>query len=245
MSGIMALTQSELIQDQNKRLVATFAMQAIVDAKTGLVFGYELLARDVRGKDRSAAGIIERLTSTGRRRLALEAVSYAQVMAQVTQSPRLHVNLDIEDLDLVTRMGDLTNITIEIVEGFVDPEVLASAIEMIHERGGHAAVDDFGSPLWSENALEHDWDLVKLDKCVLSWDMGRCLNLHRQLSALCRTAKVCLEGVESAIHCQASDWVGADLLQGYKFGQPMIPAIHPQIEFQANEVLQPKAKSLW
>ena len=51
--------------------------------------------------------------------------------------------------------------------------------------------------------------------------------------------------VESAIHCQTSVWVGVDLLQGYKFGQPMIPAIHPQIEFQANEVLQPKAKSLW
>ena len=145
MSGIMALTQSELIQDQSKRLVATFAMQVIIDAKTGLVFGYELLARDVRGEDRSAAGIIERLTSTGHRRLALEAVSYAQVMAQVAQSPRLHVNLNIEDLDLVTRMGDLTNITIEIVEGCVDSEVLASAIEMIHERGGHAAMDDFGS----------------------------------------------------------------------------------------------------
>ena len=56
MSSIMALAQSELIQDQPKRLVATFAMQAIVDAKTGLVFGYELLARDVRAKDRSAAG---------------------------------------------------------------------------------------------------------------------------------------------------------------------------------------------
>ena len=59
MSSSLALTQSELTLGQPKRLVATFAMQTIVDAKTGLVFGYELLARDVRGKDRSAAGIIE------------------------------------------------------------------------------------------------------------------------------------------------------------------------------------------
>jgi EAL domain-containing protein (putative c-di-GMP-specific phosphodiesterase class I) len=226
----MALAQSELIQDQPKRLVATFAMQAIIDAKTGLVFGYELLARDVRGKDRSAAGIIERLTSTGRRRLALEAVSYAQVMAQVAQSPRLHVNLDIEDLDLVTRMGDLTNITIEIVEGCVDPEVLASAIEMIHERGGHAAMDDFGSQLWSGNALENDWDLVKLDKCVLSWTEDRWSDLQGDLAKHCPDADVCLEGIETEEHLRAARTTGATLLQGYACGVPLIPQIHPQVE---------------
>ena len=236
MSSIMALAQSELIQDQPKRLVATFAMQAIIDAKTGLVFGYELLARDVRGKDRSAAGIIERLTSTGRRRLALEAVSYAQVMAQVAQSPRLHVNLDIEDLDLVTRMGDLTNITIEIVEGCVDSEVLASAIEMIHERGGHAAMDDFGSPLWSENALEHDWDLVKLDKCVLSWTEDRWSDLLGDMAKHCPDAGVCLEGNETEEHLRAARTIGANLLQGYTCGVPLIPQIHPQIEFTDSEV---------
>ncbi len=43
-------------------------------------------------------------------------------------------------------------ITIEIVEGSVDPEVLARAIDAIHDRGGRAAMDDFGSTLWTLDA---------------------------------------------------------------------------------------------
>jgi EAL domain-containing protein (putative c-di-GMP-specific phosphodiesterase class I) len=211
-------------------------MQAIIDVDTEIPVAYELLARDTRAKNAPAGPLMARLTPSGRRRLVYEAVNFAQLMAQVPQSPRIHVNLDLEDLDLVAQMGDLTNITIEIVEGSVDPDVLASAIDAIHERNGYAAMDDFGSPLWSGNALTNDWDLVKLDLSVLSWTEDRWSDLQDDLVKHCLDADVCLEGIETEEHLQAAKTIGANLLQGYACGVPLIPQIHPQVEFVNSEV---------
>ncbi len=212
--------------------MATFAMQAIIDVDTEIPVAYELLARNTRAKNAPAGPLIARLTPSGRRRLALEALSYAQIMVQVTRSLPIHVNLDIDNLDLVDDMGDLTNITIEIVEGSVDPEVLARAIDAIHDRGGRAAMDDFGSTLWTLDApLSLTWDMIKLDKDVLSWTREQCSGLRRVLDRQCSDTDVCLEGIETNAHMSTAKQVGANLLQGYAYGHPLVSLIHPQIEF--------------
>ena len=230
MSSIAALAQSE------PQVVATFAMQAIIDVDTEIPVAYELLARDTRAKNAPAGPLMARLTPGGRRRLVYEAVKYAQLMVRVPQSPRMHINLDLEDLDLVAQMGDLTNITIEIVEGSVDPEALARAIDAIHDRGGRAAMDDFGSTLWTLDApLKLAWDVIKLDRGVLSWTREQCSGLQEGLASHCPDVDVCLEGIEAVDHLRVAELVGANLLQGYAYGHPLVPPVHPQIGFQEQE----------
>jgi EAL domain-containing protein (putative c-di-GMP-specific phosphodiesterase class I) len=232
-SGAAALASTAPVRTLTQTLVVTFAMQALVDMETTNPVAYELLLRDAKAKDASASSLLARLKPRARRRLALEAINFAQLMARVPQSPRMHINLDIEDLDLVAQMRDLTGITIEIVEGSVDQDVLATTIDAIHDRGGLAAMDDFGSALWMVDApLTYPWDVIKLDKEVLSWTKAQHIALRDDLVSQCPTAVVCLEGIETTEHLRVAQLVGANLLQGYARGRPLVPPVHPQIEFQ-------------
>ena len=224
---------SALIHKQSSPLIATLALQAIVDIKTRSAVAHELLVRDVGSRASGAMCVIERLSDAGRRRLAVEAIEYAQMLAQSFQHRQMHVNIDLDDLGVLDDIEDLANVTIEIVEGNRNLGQLTRTIDLVHAKGGLVAMDDLGSPSWPINApLDAEWDVIKLDQGVLGWSERRCADLKRAVDG----RNVCLEGIEVEKHLIVAERVGATLLQGYAYGVPTILPVYPQIEFSDLEL---------
>lgn len=219
---------------QPSTIIATFAIQAIVDAKTHDTVAHELLVRDARSKMNGAMCITERLSEAGRRRLAIEAIGYAQMLAKVFYHRQMHVNIDLDDLDILSDVDDLTDVTVEILEGDRNLDRLASTIELVHSKGGLVAMDDLGSEAWPLNVpLDIEWDVIKLDQSVLTWSKRRRADLREVISG----RSICLEGIEADNHLPVAESVGATLLQGYAYGIPTILPVYPQIGFSDLELI--------
>jgi len=77
--------------------------------------------------------------------------------------------------------------------------------------------------------------VIKLDQGVLSWTREQCSGLQEELSSRCPDVDVCLEGIEAVDHLRVAELVGANLLQGYTYGHPLVPPVQPQIGFQEQE----------
>ncbi|MHB1731934.1 MAG: EAL domain-containing protein [Ferrimicrobium acidiphilum] len=221
---------SALAHKQSEPLVATLALQAIVDIETRSAVAHELLVRDIASRTSGAVRVMERLNDAGRRRLAVEAIGYARTF----QHRQMHVNIDLDDLDVLDQIEDLTNVTVEIVEGNRNLNRLTRTIDLIHTKGGLVAMDDLGSPAWPLNApLDAEWDIIKLDQDVLGWSERRCADLKRAVGG----RNICLEGIEVEKHLIVAEKVGATLLQGYAYGIPTILPVYPQIAFSDLELL--------
>jgi EAL domain-containing protein (putative c-di-GMP-specific phosphodiesterase class I) len=146
----------------------------------------------------------------------------------------MHVNVELDDLDILSDVDDLTDVTVEIVEGDVNLDRLAATIELIHSKGGLVAIDDLGSAIWPLNVpLDIEWDVIKLDRDVLTWSERRCADLQEKIFG----RSVCLEGVEVDSHLLVAESVGATLLQGYAYGMPTILPVYPQIGFSDLELI--------
>jgi EAL domain-containing protein (putative c-di-GMP-specific phosphodiesterase class I) len=214
-------------------VVATFAIQAIVDAKTHNAVAHELLARDARSRVNDALYVIGRLNEAGRRRLLVEGIEYARALAQVFYDRQMHVNIDLGDLDLLNYVDNLSDVTIEILEGNVNLDKLAATIELIHSKGGLVAMDDYGSAAWPLNTpLDIGWDIIKLDRDVLNWSDSQCANLKKKIAGI----SVCLEGVEVESDLLIAERVGATLLQGYAYGMPVVLPSCAQVGFNELEL---------
>lgn len=220
---------SALAHKQSEPLVATLALQAIVDIETRGPVAHELLVRDIGSKASGAVRVMERLSDAGRRRLAVEAIGYARTF----QHRQMHVNINLDDLGILEDIEDLANVTIEIVEGNRNLGQLTRTIDLVHAKGGLVAMDDLGSPAWPINApLDAEWDIIKLDQGVLGWSERRCADLKRAVDG----RNICLEGIEVDEHLIVAKRVGATLLQGYAYGAPTILPVYPQIEFSDSEL---------
>lgn len=117
-------------------------------------------------------------------------------------------------------------VVIEILEGAVlDDQQLADSIAFYRDRGCQVAIDDFGV---GHSNFGRIWqikpDIVKLDRSTLIF-ARKDSAVRRILPSLVKLLQeagcsVLMEGVEDEFDAMLALECGADLAQGYYFGQP-------------------------
>lgn len=117
-------------------------------------------------------------------------------------------------------------VVIEILEGSVlDDQQLADSIAFYRDRGCLVAIDDFGV---GHSNFGRIWqikpDIVKLDRSTLIF-ARKDSAVHRLLPGLVKLlheagCTVLMEGIEDEFEAMLALECGADLAQGYYFGQP-------------------------
>lgn len=119
-----------------------------------------------------------------------------------------------------------TRIVVEITERslLAQPSALVRAIAMVRRQGFGIAMDDVGAEEDSLTLLPIlQPDVVKLDMSILH----RPFDSHAaRVSGMARVycdytgSKLVCEGVETAVHEARARALGADLVQGYRYGAP-------------------------
>ena len=215
-------------------------VQPIIDARSRTVHGVEALARGPIGHplefpDRLFASAIthERL---GELELAAKIAAFD---AELPDDVVLFVNLEpslLCDPAWLGRLqrawaasGSSRSVTAEVTERAVlrSPGHLLRAVAACRRLGWRIALDDVGSRTESLAALR--WvrpDVVKLDMRLLDGEnQAHAAGVVAAIAGYRRTRRagevvVVAEGVETAAQEARAAVLGADLLQGYRFGRP-------------------------
>ncbi|MBQ8200923.1 MAG: EAL domain-containing protein [Clostridia bacterium] len=220
-----------------------FVFQPIVNARTGSIFGYELLMRPDVPELRNPLAVIrlakaqgllhhiERLTWYG----ALEAARSMRQRGLLAPDARIFLNsianqvLDPDEEDFVRQhYGDLLpNVVLEVTEG-EDNNIAYTRRKLSFTRscGGRIAIDDYGTGYNSEMALMLiDADVVKVDiSFVRNVDSDPDKQqLVRNLISYARRKNIMVlgEGVETRSEMETLIAFGMDFMQGYYLGRPL------------------------
>jgi EAL domain-containing protein (putative c-di-GMP-specific phosphodiesterase class I) len=118
-------------------------------------------------------------------------------------------------------------ICLEVTESIISDKAIALVLRDIRKLGVRIAIDDFGTGYSSLSYLRRlPADIVKLDCSFL--DNGendtRDLGFVSAVVALIHAAgmTVIQEGVETIAHCLSTQTSGADMVQGFMFGRPLL-----------------------
>jgi EAL domain-containing protein (putative c-di-GMP-specific phosphodiesterase class I) len=224
------------------RMVPSF--QPIVDLASGDAWGREALMRgkmgtvEVRGAELvAAAEAHEALFSFDARARAaaletgLTAIPEGEVLS-LNMDPRavLDVQSSLRSTwPVIERLGtEPSRVCLEFInaEACADRELLAALVESHRERGALIALDNVKGGVDSLNAIDLlNPDVVKLDFSLiigLADSPGR----QRIAGAICsvarhRDCRVVATGVETVADYEAVRVLGADMGQGFYFGQPV------------------------
>jgi sensor c-di-GMP phosphodiesterase-like protein len=220
------------------------AYQPLLDLKTGIATGCEVLARwkDVDGTivppDRFLR-IIEKHGLTERFTSMVVAYAYADLRSSVPDGVRLQVNFNIfpQDLDasrLVPVFAPFLtpdspfSVVVEIVEtAEIHPETAQVEIERLRAAGLKVYIDDFGAGYSSmHNLAALSIDGVKLDRSfAMAPDhsvMARMLDHAIDLVQASGRSLV-VEGVETNERLEALKATGVvDFAQGYGIARPLL-----------------------
>lgn len=133
----------------------------------------------------------------------------------------------------VERHGlSMRNITFEVPEtaAILEMKNTIATLEALRGKGFRIAIDDFGSGYSSLSYLNSlPVDEVKIDRSfVLNIDenesskdfLGAVVSLAKSMNFL-----VCVEGIETSEQSGILDKTGADFLQGFYFGRPVLPDV--------------------
>ncbi len=229
--------------------------QPVVRLDNLSIVGYEALARGPRDSRLSQPAALVGAARDAGRIAELDAIMARrsiQALAQVDWHPSqtLFGNTDPEamtaapDPAVMKMLGCAaaagTRIVIEITEKslLANPSALIVAIATLRSRGWGIAMDDVGVEEGSLTLLPIlRPDVVKLDMSILH----RPFDAHAaRISAATRTycdrtgALMVCEGVETEAHELRARALGADLVQGFRYGAPApLPAVtgpaHPPV----------------
>lgn len=228
------------------------AFQPIVDIKSGLIVGYEALARiklddgRILKPNRFFKGFRDRDCARRVTKAMLDGSlqNWCRLRKYLPSDSRLSINItefDIMDVDffrfteecLERYSLDWSDLILEIVEtAILDPEV-GRQIEVLNEfrqRGVLIALDDFGNGYATLMHLAN-WpvDILKIDKDIVKKipEDGRIRKIASCVFGLAKELeiKVIVEGVENEETMHIASQEGADLAQGYYFGAPQYPAV--------------------
>jgi EAL domain-containing protein (putative c-di-GMP-specific phosphodiesterase class I) len=216
-----------------------FALQPIVVARTGRLFGCEALLRSSEpslphpGAVLHAAERLERVEELGRalRNRAAELLSSGSC-GEGTLFINLHPR-DLSDDQLLDVSAPLTRharrVVLEITEratldGVID---LRRRVERLRDLGFRVAVDDLGAGyagLTSFVVLQPD--IVKIDMSLIRGveDDPTRQALVRSMAGVCREMDIMVvaEGIETEAERHTVAELGCDLLQGFLLGRPEI-----------------------
>ena len=220
------------------------AYQPILNAATGIVFGYEALLRSGEptlphpGAVIDAAERLDRLEELGR---TIRDLATAPVNAEPDRGV-LFVNLHVTDLldsAIYSHEAALSQIAHRVVLEITERSALdqvkdaRNRVASLREMGFRIAVDDLGAGyagLTSFALLEPE--IVKLDMSLVR-DVHKNNTKQKIIRSMAGLSKdmgmlVVAEGVETREEREALIELGCDLLQGYLFARPgpPFPEVH-------------------
>lgn len=230
---ISGLIEGELVR---------FAMQPIVSARDGSIFGYEMLMRPQIPGDYSPLDIlkmaqthsklyhIERISLFKGMHTFIEQVIYKKIPENALVFVNSIANQILNDEDMerfeTTFTKYLDKIVIEITEGEQDIDEFSRRKSEIAGRwNAKIAVDDYGSGYNSESMLiEMHPDIVKVDMSILH-GIDKDQNRQIMLESLISYAKkfnvaVLAEGIETQQELETVIARGVDYIQGYFVANP-------------------------
>ncbi|MEM7471446.1 MAG: EAL domain-containing protein [Pseudomonadota bacterium] len=256
------LSQKEAFRKALKRREIIPHFQPIVNASTGLVEGFEALARWQHPKRGllSPAAFSEALKDgelSGKLGIAMfmqvvdhmadwqaRGIPFKRVAMNASSGDLKRTHLADEVLDLLEHRGlSPSLLTIEVTENCLFGEekpIFIKHLEKLRRAGCNIALDDFGTGYSSITQLkELPISIVKIDKSFIdnildSRDDQSIIDALQSLSVAMQFDLV-LEGVETAEQLDYLKACGFTLIQGYYFSRP-IPEdeVGPFIAFQNN-----------
>jgi len=220
----------------------SYAMQPIIEGRTGKVYGYEMLMRSNMKEFKSPADIlrlakvqsklyiIEEITLFGSMRAYSEKVKaglvdpstkiFINTINSQSISKKLFANFENEFKDY------LRNIVLEITEtDSLDDTYFATKLEYIKKWNAMIAIDDFGTGYNTDVALIFlSPNLVKIDMSIVR-DIDKDVDKQNILQNLLSYTKkrniiVLAEGVETVEEVETLVAFGVDLFQGFYFAKP-------------------------
>ena len=250
--SILISGQDALNRMLENRMVR-YALQPIVSAVDGSVFGYEFLMRPMI-EELSNLGNLFRLAKTQSKLAQIEELTWLEAMSrfaylartrQIPDAARAFLNSvsnqylpeqileELEDLyhDVLHR------VVLEITEGEEPDRNLSRRKKAkIKSWGGLLALDDYGTG-YSTEAI-----LVDLAPDIIKVDVGLIRNIDRDTNRLAlvrnlmlyaksRSIKVVAEGVETAGELRTLIACGVDYFQGFYLCRPKleVPEVPPNV----------------
>ena len=220
------------------------ALQPILRAEDGSIFGYEALMRTHEPALPGPAEVLdaaERLSQLERLGRCVRQRAVRSLL-EARADYALFVNLHPEDLldpDLSAPSSELfgqaSRVVLEITEraSLDNVDNVRSRVKELREAGFRIAIDDLGagySGLSSFAMLEPD--IVKLDMALVRGIDARPVQqkLVRSMTAVCKEMGmlVVAEGIETPAERDSLIELGCDLLQGFLFARPGPPFPEPR-----------------
>ena len=220
------------------------ALQPVVDSVTRQPRFYECLMRfeDTDGRYRSAEKTIQAAENAGESDL-VDKRSFQLTMDLLESHRHLHLSLNvssptISDPQSLAAMSDTLSkrpelarrLIVEVTEttAIEDMEQAVRFVKRLQEIGCRVAIDDFGTGYTSFDILQAlAVDIVKIDGSLVidvnriashSTFLQRMVELSREMGM-----ETVAEWITDAETANTASALGIDYLQGYYFGQPVVP----------------------
>ena len=244
------LNLTELLRESIEREYAGFSVsyQPQVDSVTKELYGAEALARwncSVYGRV-SPLEFIPILEQSGMiiqvgKWIFEKAVRQCREWRRLKSDFKMSINLSYLQLleeDFVSFVDETMeslgvpyeNITLELTESYLIEQdgMVHDMMECLQKKGIKVAMDDFGVGYSSLFELKNTpADIIKIDRAFVKGLTSDIFTgtFIRSITELCHNVgkRVCMEGVETQEEYDIVKDIGLDLIQGFYFGEPIVP----------------------
>ncbi|WP_442900480.1 putative bifunctional diguanylate cyclase/phosphodiesterase [Faecalicatena sp.] len=244
------LNLTELLRESIEREYAGFSVsyQPQVDSVTKELYGAEALARwncSVYGRV-SPLEFIPILEQSGMiiqvgKWIFEKAVRQCREWRRLKPDFNMSINLSYLQLleeDFVSFVDETMeslgvpyeNITLELTESYLIEQdgMVHDMMECLQKKGIKVAMDDFGVGYSSLFELKNTpADIIKIDRAFVKGLTSDIFTgtFIRSITELCHNVgkRVCMEGVETQEEYDIVKDIGLDLIQGFYFGEPIVP----------------------
>jgi diguanylate cyclase (GGDEF)-like protein len=223
--------RAEVVSLLAKKDAPRMVVQPVLDVRTGLIAGYEALAR-FPDSDRPPNAWFSQAHRHGLG-TALEARAVERALALPDRPDRVFLSMNLSPSALVSDEvwavlpDDLSGVVIEVTENELASrrESLDAGIERLRSRGARLAVDDAGAGYAGLKQLMYlDPDVIKLDRTLVT-DVSRHPSKAALIESFARYgqrtgAQICAEGVETLEDLRTLAELDVTYAQGYVIARP-------------------------
>ncbi len=216
-----------------------YHLQPIVDAKTGVVFGYEALMRTTGNKYLNPFQMLE-IAKKQKRTYDIEKKTFFNVMKilsdniEMFKDKKLFINSipdhmlnDSDFTELYDLYGELMDkVVIEITEQADLSDTFLEKLNRRREKTGFKiAFDDYGTGYSNTaNLIRYNPEYIKIDRSLIT-DIDRDTKKQQLVAAVTGFAeengiKILAEGIETSSELSTVINLGVDLIQGYYTSRP-------------------------
>ncbi len=237
---------TEALNQMFEKKLIEYAMQPIVIAATGEIYGYEMLMRSMMPEFKSPEDILRLARAQSKLHLleeitlftAMETFTEKIKSGEIVKTAKVFLNTissqiltDAKITEFEEKFGPyLSNIIFEISESEpLNTSLYSIKSEKAKQWNAMIAIDDFGSGYSNDSSLVFlAPNLVKIDISIIR-DVHKSLDKQNLLENLISYAKkrdiiVLAEGVEKIEEINVLLNFGVDLFQGYFFAKPSFAA---------------------